>query len=168
MEKISEEWVKKMAEKEDSGITSVGGLVQKLTVKSYVVGFAFSSNQDLLLLIRKKRPEWQEGKLNGVGGKIEGDEEPLNAMVREFEEESGLATELNQWRYMGSITDKGTWTVHFFTTRLNVWSARTMTDEDLEVIQVRDLDQYDVIPNLRYLVPMALADYLEPFQLVEK
>lgn len=48
----------------------------------YVVGFMFSSDKTLVTLIRKNRPKWMNGKLNGVGGKIEIGETPLQAMVR--------------------------------------------------------------------------------------
>jgi len=50
-----------------------------------VVGFCFTLNQQLVVLILKNKPEWQRGKLNGVGGKIkiDTDESPLDAMVRE-------------------------------------------------------------------------------------
>lgn len=41
-------------------------------------------------LIRKAKPEWQKGKLNGIGGKIEEGEGPFAAMVREFREETGV------------------------------------------------------------------------------
>ena len=53
----------------------------------YEVGFEFTASNDLVLLIRKNRPEWQKGKLNGIGGHIKVGETPLEAMRREFEEE---------------------------------------------------------------------------------
>lgn len=43
---------------------------------------------DKVLLIEKKRPKWQEGKLNLVGGKIERGETPIDAAIREFDEET--------------------------------------------------------------------------------
>ncbi len=39
-------------------------------MKLYVVGFMFTEDEKQVVLIEKKRPEWQAGKLNGVGGKI--------------------------------------------------------------------------------------------------
>ena len=35
----------------------------------YVVGFMFSPDKQFVALIRKNRPEWQAGKLNGIAGK---------------------------------------------------------------------------------------------------
>ena len=49
----------------------------------YVAGFMFDSSYENVLLIRKTKPKWQEGLLNGVGGKIEPGEKELDAMKRE-------------------------------------------------------------------------------------
>ena len=57
--------------------------------KTYVAGFLFSPDRSRVLLIRKNRPAWQAGKLNGLGGKIEPGETPPQAMRREFREEQG-------------------------------------------------------------------------------
>lgn len=40
-------------------------------MSSYVCGFMCSWDLQNFLLIRKTHPEWQKGKLNGIGGKIE-------------------------------------------------------------------------------------------------
>ena len=36
----------------------------------YVLGFLFRDNCTSVVLIRKDKPRWQAGLLNGVGGKI--------------------------------------------------------------------------------------------------
>jgi 8-oxo-dGTP diphosphatase len=50
----------------------------------YVVGFLFNESLDQIALIRKEKPDWQRGKINGIGGKIEENESPEQAMRREF------------------------------------------------------------------------------------
>ena len=40
-------------------------------MREYVCGFLFSPDRKKVLLIRKRRPAWQAGKLNGVGGKVD-------------------------------------------------------------------------------------------------
>jgi len=45
---------------------------------------------DNVLLAIKDKPEWQRGKLNLVGGKIEPGESPSQAAIREVKEETGL------------------------------------------------------------------------------
>ena len=57
----------------------------------YVLGFAFTTD-GRVALIQKKRPAWQAGRLNGIGGKVEGTEHSAAAMVREFREETGVDT----------------------------------------------------------------------------
>lgn len=53
--------------------------------------FAFSHTGEHVLLIRKARPEWQKGYLNGIGGKFEpGDRSVIDCTIREFREETGL------------------------------------------------------------------------------
>jgi hypothetical protein len=37
----------------------------------YVCGFMFANDFTEVALIRKNKPEWQRGKLNGIGGKVE-------------------------------------------------------------------------------------------------
>jgi len=58
--------------------------------KQYVVGLMFTENFEKVLLVCKKSPAWQVDHYNGVGGKVEPDEDPQEAMVREFKEETGI------------------------------------------------------------------------------
>lgn len=60
-------------------------------MKRYVLGFLFSGMAPTrVVLIRKNKPEWQKGLLNGIGGKVEDGESTYDAMVREFKEEAGV------------------------------------------------------------------------------
>lgn len=73
-----------------------------MTKIRYALGFAFDETYDRVVLIRKNKPEWQRGKLNGVGGKIEDfDSSPHDAMIREFKEETGLL--IPQWRKIATM-----------------------------------------------------------------
>lgn len=67
-------------------------------MKKYVLGFAFDEALRQVALIVKARPDWQAGKLNGLGGKIEQGETPLQAMSREFREEAGVSTTESEWK----------------------------------------------------------------------
>jgi len=69
-------------------------------MKRYVIGFMFDQQMDKVVLIIKNRPAWQAGLLNGVGGHIEVGETPSVAMVREFEEETGVCTPESLWAYV--------------------------------------------------------------------
>ena len=69
----------------------------------YVVGFAFSTCRTIVVMIEKNRPDWQKGKLNGVGGKIEAGEWPPDAMTREFKEETSLLIPKEEWQKVATL-----------------------------------------------------------------
>ena len=128
----------------------------------YVCGFAFSSDLEKLLLIRKARPEWQAGRLNGLGGEIRSGERPVDAMVREFLEESGLSTTPSHWDQR-LVLNGPIWKVVFFTTRLLRADLMRLHGHDagggefLDVVPLWDTRwQFDALPNLRWLIPLCL------------
>lgn len=135
----------------------------------YVCGFLFDKKANKVALIRKKRPKWQDGYLNGIGGKKELGECLLEAMQREFQEEcEGLF--VKDWdRY--AILQSQDWVVHFFrafndkvidsleSKVCSLLRVRAETETDLEVPIVTETKWFPflkVIPNLRWLIPMAL------------
>jgi 8-oxo-dGTP diphosphatase len=123
--------------------------------QQFVCGFLFSRDRASVLLIRKRRPPWQAGKLNGVGGKIEpSDASPLAAMVREFREEAALA--VPDWQEVLTLTAPD-WHTHFYRAFGDVADARAVTDEQLEVHPTRALPP-DTIPNLHWMIPLLLDD----------
>lgn len=120
----------------------------------YVVGFMFNGKETDVLLIEKQKPQWQIGKFNGIGGKVEENESSLEAMVREFKEETGIYS--GNWKYI--ITMKGDdWSVDVFTCKSNnVFSFKSMESEQVNLIPLYQLDDYDLISNLYWLIPMCL------------
>lgn len=125
---------------------------------SYVLGFLFSPDKENVLLIRKNRPVWQQGKLNGVGGHIDGSESPVVAMVREFKEEAGLATEARRWIRFAIMSEEGEFYVHCFAAEGDLSSVRQCTDEKLVFESVRGLHAHrkDMIENLPWLIALAV------------
>lgn len=71
----------------------------------YCLGFLFDPKLEQVVLIVKDHPEWQAGLLNGVGGKIADGESPLDAMVREFEEEAGPRVPGDEWTWFATLRD---------------------------------------------------------------
>src|SRR4051794_33252789 len=130
-------------------------------VQEYVCGFLFSPDRTRVLLIRKRRPAWQAGKLNGLGGKIEAGETPLEAMRREFREEAGV--DVAEWQHVLTLSgadDAGSgrgWAGHFFRAFGDLDAARAITDEQLERHPTRPLPP-DTIPNLHWIIPLMLDD----------
>jgi 8-oxo-dGTP diphosphatase len=121
---------------------------------SYVVGFMFNPMENAVLLLRKNRPSWQVGKLNGIGGRIENGESPIQAMRRECIEEVGIA--VDSWSEFCVLSDERGWEIHFLSAVGPILNASAITDEKPEVVSVFELP-FDVIPNLKWLIPMALS-----------
>ena len=119
-------------------------------VTHYVCGLLFSPSLDSVVLIRKNRPTWQAGKLNGVGGKVEANESPSQAMIRECKEETGVKL---------SGEDFQVW---FYCATGDTESAQTITDEPVSEWCARDVINSShpqapkFVENLPWLVPLAI------------
>lgn len=122
----------------------------------YVDGFLFDDEGANVLLIRKARPQWQAGLLNGIGGKIEDGECPVDAMCREFAEETGIT--FNLWKH--TIRHEGPdWTVFYY----RAYSTKTInavldqgsypTDERPELCPVMRLEQ--CVRNIKWAIPLS-------------
>jgi 8-oxo-dGTP diphosphatase len=120
----------------------------------YVVGFMFSPEGRNVVLLVKAKPAWMAGLLNGVGGKVEPGEMPLQAMVREFWEETGVQHE--EWTRAGEYRSYDS-LVHVYFTFSEKWNTvKTTTVEPVSPYYVPALNELDVIPNLRWLIPYLL------------
>lgn len=136
-------------------------------VTQMVVGLAFDLVNNSLVLIRKNRPQWMAGQLNGVGGKVQPGEAPLQAMVREFLEETGVPTESAWWLLFHREIRLDGPELFFFCAHLDsiaVW-AKTQTDEEIVVLDLARWKNgfYARLPmvyNLHFLIPMGLC-YLQ-------
>ena len=122
----------------------------------YVVGFMLDPTLSKVVLIRKQKPEWQQGLLNGVGGKV-GDNIPgetaEQAIHREFKEEAGVDG-LAWQKFMHLETPRSD--ITFFRAIGNVYRAQTQTEEDIGVFDIHEvMDRCDTIPNIRWCIQMA-------------
>jgi 8-oxo-dGTP diphosphatase len=138
-------------------------------MKSYVVGFVFSKDKNHILLIKKLRPKWQNGFLNGIGGKIEESESPIEAMDRECEEETGLHL---SWEYRGIMNgingDGKSFECHmFFAYDDMIWEFEQKEDEPLGVYSVEELNDKKLIDNLHFLIPFGRYSNREEFMRLE-
>ena len=129
-------------------------------MKRYVCGFMFNDVSDGSLyervaLIHKQRPEWQKGRLNGIGGHIRDGESPHQAMRREFLEEAGYDQE--KWNYFLTLKGKD-YEVEFFHCNGPLDKLRSATDEKVEIVHLRDIniDNFQIIPNLLWIIFLAL------------
>lgn len=139
-------------------------------MREWVAGFLMDEEARMVMLVRKRRPEWQAGMLNGIGGKIEDGETPSQAMRREFEEEAGV--EVDTWEHFLTLQwEEGL--VHFFRAfepPYMLASCKTLTDEKIERHRIDEFALHPpVVPNLLWLVPLAAHrhDTYEPIHVVE-
>jgi len=142
-----------------------------MSVKRYVVGFAFW--RDKVLLIHKKRgPEYVVGKMNGVGGKIEGDESIISAMAREFGEETGVETWPSLWNHVATMYGNAD---EAYTYELNILYSflpdlsefdniknPEKGGEDLEWTPLDGFEKTAIVENLKWIIPLCL-DGTTPF-----
>ena len=128
---------------------------------AYVLGFLFSSGLRNVSLIQKQKPEWQKGRYNGIGGKIEEGEAVPDAMAREFVGESGVWIPPAEWKEFALFHggDGRRWQVHIFyavNDKLN--DVRTLTDERVILTSTTVVQgTWNTIGNVPWLVAMALA-----------
>lgn len=117
----------------------------------------FNPQRTHVALIRKNKPKWQAGLLNGIGGKIEDfDATPSDAMRREFYEEAGIVAD---WLPYASMLGPD-WVVECFATHGDLSKLVSVTDEEIEVRETATLDRKETIENLPWLIAMAI-DHLE-------
>jgi len=126
--------------------------------QEYVLGIALSEDRRKILLIRKLSPEWQRGLLNGIGGKIESGETAMQAMIREFKEETGVTTFVDQWSSLGHIESDVFKVFVFCSFDDFIFQAKTMEKEvvDIFTVDIPMLEQCGV-DNLHKLVDLAIA-----------
>jgi 8-oxo-dGTP diphosphatase len=125
----------------------------------YVLGFCFTPNLNYVVLIEKKRPEWQAGKLNAIGGHIEEGETPLQAMRREFIEETSLSP-TNDWTKFGVLRSPS-WETHLFHTTTTRTLPIQSTDELADLFHVTTILDNNppvlvTVPDLPWLLATAL------------
>jgi 8-oxo-dGTP pyrophosphatase MutT (NUDIX family) len=135
-----------------------------------------------VVLIRKLRPAWQYNKLNGIGGAVEPKDTTLDeAARREVWEEMGV--NVSDLHRFGTLHHNGNRIALFHTTlplallhdagahtrHLHEQWARRVPDgitgrdalppepELTEVLSLDELEDAEVMPNLRWMIPMALS-----------
>lgn len=128
----------------------------KVVIQTYVAGFLFNEDRSRVALVRKNRPEWQAGLLNAIGGKVEvSDETYKAAMIREFQEETGLLIE--SWLHFCTLSGTS-WKVYFYSAISDKFkNIKTATDEQIIVTSIDYFyRRLDLMKNLKVLLSLAL------------
>lgn len=105
---------------------------------------------EVLLIYRSDEDHWEV-----PGGKVEDDESPTQAAVREAEEEIGVEVELEKPFYTGEFMKEGEmflWHGYIASTEENP-SLQEEKFSDLEWVGKERLDELELAPNLRQIEP---------------
>lgn len=125
----------------------------------YSIGLAFDESLKHIVLILKNKPAFLQGLWNAPGGKLEENETPLDCVVREYEEETGVIINSEQWiEIFDCKNDIMGYTLNvFFAKNDNIFKATTTTDEKIQIVKVDNLDMYQLAPNIRWMVPFCMT-----------
>jgi 8-oxo-dGTP diphosphatase len=131
--------------------------MSEITQTVYCLGFLFSEDREWVVLMKKARPQWQRGKFNGMGGHVDDGETPVEAMEREALEEAGVLGTTN-WEFFATMAGDD-WTVHCFRafdTQASEEANNAGSDEPLSYVPVNRLHEWETLPNVPWLIGMAL------------
>lgn len=129
---------------------------EKLTKREYVLIIPFVSTD--VLLVEKKRPEWQAGKYNGPGGKVEENETPIRAAVRELYEETGCDVSedyMEPFCVLTGLEDSVPYICYCYTCRVVESQIQQKTDEPTRLGNYSLLSPTTIVTSLRWMIPMA-------------
>lgn len=116
-----------------------------------------AGDEETVLVIQKDRPDWQKGKLNLPGGKIEDGETPEEAAIRELKEESGLDAARMELKGKMMDRDLAVYCMEAHGVTGDWLSLKGREGETEKVFWMRLKDAYAdnrLMPNLRVIIPL--------------
>lgn len=123
---------------------------------NYTLGFCFFDGK--VLLIEKKSPEWQSGKLNGIGGKIGFGETIRGSLTRSFKEATNVVINPDHWLNVCKVRNVD-FEMTVFAAEVDNIDMFDLTKNNLHLIDLpalRESDEFSVLLDVRMLVELCL------------
>ena len=126
-----------------------------VSMREYVLILCHYADQ--ILVVVKDKPDWMAGRVNLIGGKIEPNETATDAVIRECMEEVGY--EPKHVQIVGEVKDDdyiiycGVIEEKYF-----VPKPRPEETEQFFWVRLEDLVHYNIMPNLKVIVPLMLKN----------
>lgn len=126
------------------------------------LGFIYTSDLQKVLLIKKNRPDWQVGKINGLGGKCEAGETSQQCVSREIREEANIHIPESSWIHLGEML-WSTWHVDVYVAIYDgdPKAIQSLTDEEVKWFSVNKLPA-NMLTNLPWLIPLGVDILTHP------
>lgn len=125
----------------------------------YVCGLLFSDDRKHVVLLEKRRgPTEIIGKMVGPGGKVDWGESTLQAVRREFKEETGLI--VLDWEPTVVLWGSN-WGMNVFRSfaPLDVLRCvRTVEEEPVGVYEIATLGQLQLASGMDWIIPLSLDE----------
>lgn len=129
------------------------------------LGFILSQDKNFVLMVHRTYREWDEnlGKYNGVGGKLERNEDVAEGMMREIKEEAGLTVTSMTLRgtlcWVDFGPEKRDWLAFVFL--IDDYSGEPFADNEegrLSWISISALDTLPMWKGDKLFLPMVFDD----------
>ncbi len=134
------------------------------------LGFVLSPDRQRILMVHRisRKSDDQFGKYNGLGGRVESNEDIATAMMREIREESGL--ECKKMSLRGTVNWTGfgpkgeDWLGFIFLIEETEGEALMQNEEGpLEWVELSRLPSLPMWEGDRYFLPLVFDDNPRPF-----
>jgi 8-oxo-dGTP diphosphatase len=137
-------------------------------MKKYVSLLKFSADYSKVVTMTKEKPAFLAGKETPVGGEQEEGETPEQAVIREFEEETGVSTIEGDWTLYATSTTNDSEMHCFYSASDDFVNCRTTTSEPILISKVEDVLMRAIsnpdssAPDMVALIGLALQHRFRP------
>jgi len=127
---------------------------------SYNLGYVFNEELDKVFLLAIDKPgKLGDGLVNGIGGKVDSTEKPLESMIREFQEETSQI--VTHWNKLGVYIGDD-YIVHTYISMVKEAYLKEYAGSE-GVVRWYDLTEVHYLTNLSSNVEMSIQFALAKF-----